>query len=195
MKRALFLVLSLLFFALISVNACLAENTPQLRDYSGIEIPKGTFIPIMNTQEISTEYSDEGCAVKFISTNDLYLYETNIIPRETEFYGYIEKVNEPVIGTNASMIIAINKLKLPDGFEIPIKAYVYTSNNNLIGGELTEPAKYDKMPHYQKGLGYGTLQYVPGATRMMGQNTVVAAGADLMLILASPAFITHTVMN
>lgn len=195
MRRALFLVLSLLFIALISINVCFAASEPQLRDYDGIEIPKGTFIPVMNTQEISTAYSDEGTAVRFISTNDLYLYETNIIPRETEFYGYVEKINEPVIGTNGSMIIKITKLKLADGFEIPIKAYIYTSNNNLLGGELTAPASFDKMPHYQQGFWLGTTQFVPGATRRMGEHTVIAAGADLMLILVGPAFITHTVTN
>lgn len=194
MRRALFLV-SLLFIALISTNVVFAAEAPTLRDYDGIELAKGTFIPVINTQEISTAYCDEGSKVKFIATNDLYLYETNVIPRETEFYGYIEKINEPVIGTNASMVIKVTKLRLPDGFEIPIKAYVYTSNNNLFGGELTAPASYDKMPHYQQGLWLGTLQFAPGATRMMGQHTVIASGADLMLILAGPTYITHTVMN
>lgn len=194
MRRALFLV-PLLFLALILTNVTFAADAPELRDYDGIELPKGSFIPVINTQEISTGYSDEGSKVKFIATNDLYLYETNVIPRETEFYGYIEKINEPIVGTNASMVIKVTKMRLADGFEIPIKAYVYTSNHNLFGGELTAPASYERMPHYQKGLWLGTLQFVPGATRMMGRHTVIASGADLMLILVGPAYITHTVTN
>jgi len=60
---------------------------------------------------------------------------------------------------------------------------------------LTEPASYDKIPQHQQGFSYGTNQYVPGATRMMGSHTVVAAGADLIIILAKPAWITHTLTN
>ena len=191
MKRALFLLISFI----LAVETCFAAENVTLRAYNGIEIPTGTFIPVMSTQEISTANSDEGSNVKFISTNDLYLYETNVIPRETEFDGYIEKINAPVVGTNASMVIKIVKLKLADGFELPINAYIYTSNNNIIGGELTKPAKYDKMPHFQQGFKFGTTQYVPGATRMMGENTIIAAGADLMIILTSPALITHTLIN
>ena len=194
MKKLLFLVIGLIF-SLSAISASFAKEDINLRDYSGIEIAEGTFIPVINSQEISTAYCDEGAKVKFIATNDLYLYETNIIPKDTEFYGYVEKINEPIVGTNGSMVIKINKLRLIDGFEIPIQAYIYSSNNNLIGGELTEPASYDKIPQHQQGFSYGTNQYVPGATRMMGSHTVVAAGADLIIILAKPAWITHTLTN
>ena len=40
-------------------------------------------------------------------------------------------------------------LRMIAGFEIPTKGYIYTSNNNLIGGELTPPAEWVKVPHYQ----------------------------------------------
>lgn len=192
MRKVLFLSL---FLILIS-GICFAESVPSdyLRGYDGIEIAKGTFIPVVNVQEISTEYADAGTKVKFISTNDLYLYETNVVPKDTEFYGYVEKVNEPVIGTNGSMVIKLTKLKLLDGFEIPIKAYVYTSNNNILGGELTAPEKWQKMPVYRQAfLGYAYA--VPGGTRLMGQHTILKSGADVVLILAEPVFITHTLTN
>ena len=194
MKKALIFTFGII---LIFSTACrtFAKENFELRDYEGIEIPKGSFIPVISTQEISTAYCDEGAKLKFISTNDLYLWETNIIPKNTEFYGYIEKINEPIIGTNASMIIKINKLKLIDGFEMPVQAYIYTSNNNIIGGEMTAPANYDKMAHFQEGLSYGTTQYVPGASRIMGSHTIIAAGCDLIIILAKPTWITHTVTN
>lgn len=194
MKRFL-LSLFLLIAAFATFCACFAQDNLDLRDYEGIEIPTGSFIPVISEQEISTAYCEEGTQVKFISTNDLYLYETNILPKDTEFLGYIEKINEPVVGTNASMKIKIIKLKLPDGFEMPMNAYIFTTNGNLIGGELTRPASYDKMPHYQKGFAYGTLQYVPGPARAMGEHTVVTSGADLMIILARPIWVTHTLTN
>lgn len=202
MKKILLTLILLFGFS----NYCFADELDNIqlpmRDYDGIELPAGTFIPIVNTQEISTEYCPEGYKVKFISTNDLYLHETNVIPKGTEFYGYIEKINEPVVGTHASMKIKVTKLVLSDTFEIPIKGYIYTSNDNLIGGGLTAPAEYVKVPHYQQ-LFQGrfwshrgpTLQIRPGAKRKMGEHTKVNAGEEGLIILTSPAYITHTLTN
>ena len=190
MKKLLLTLL--VIFALIGV--CFADENGGLRDYDGIELARGTFIPVISTQEISTQYCDVKSVVKFISTTDLYLYETNVIPQNTEFFGYIEKINEPVVGTNASMIIRIAKLKLSDGFEIPVKGYIYTVNGNLIGGEITEPATYDTKPSYRQGC-KNVLGYVPGATRKMGEHVIIASGADLIIVLAGPLYITHTVIN
>ena len=66
----------------------LTIQNPQLemRDYDGIELPAGTFIPAVSAQEISTQYCPEGYKVKFIATNDLFLYDTKIIPKDTELY-------------------------------------------------------------------------------------------------------------
>ncbi|HNW25649.1 MAG TPA: hypothetical protein PLG15_06115 [Candidatus Gastranaerophilaceae bacterium] len=189
MKRLFLLLFLMISFAL----PCLCEI--QLRGYEGAEIPKGTFIPVISTQEISTQYCDEGTKVKFIAVSDLYLYDTNVIPQNTEFFGYVEKINEPVVGTNGSMVIKVIKFKTPQGYETPIRAYIYTPKGNLIGGELTNPATYDKKPHFQQGFSHGTLQYVPGATRQMGEHTVVASGADLIIVLAAPVFITQGVTN
>lgn len=191
MKKILFTAFIILF---TTVGVCFAENNAALREYSGVEIAKGTLIPVISTQEISTQFCDVGTVVKFISTTDLYLYETNIIPQQTEFFGYIEKINEPIIGTNASMIIKIAKLRFPDGFEIPLKAYIYTSNGNLIGGEQTQPATFDRRPSLRQGF-KGMYGYVPGATRKMGEPKVIASGADLIITLAAPLWITHTVTN
>lgn len=189
MKRLL-LILVVLY---CGVSACFAENAG-MRDYDGIQIPKGSFIPVISAQEISTEYCDVGYQVKFISTNDLYLYETKIIPSQTEFFGYIEKLNEPIVGTNASMVIKITKLRFVDGFEVPIRGYIYTANGNLIGGELTEPTTLDKKMSCRQWF-HPVMLYVPGPTRRMGTPTVIASGADLIIMLTGPAFITHTVTN
>ncbi len=205
--RNTFAILSTVFaMAVFQLPNFAQESLPnvqlEMRGYDEITLPQGTFIPVINTQEISTETCPEGYKVKFIATNDLYMYETNIIPRDTEFYGYIEKINEPVIGTNASMKIKITKLVMKDGFEIPIRAYVYSSNGNLIGGELTPPAEWVKMPHYQskfQGISWNhraaTLQIRPGGKRSMGQATKISAGDQQIIILTAPASITHTLTD
>jgi hypothetical protein len=172
----------------------------EMRGFDEIILPVGTFVPVMTTEEISTETCPEGYKVKFIATTDLFMYETNIIPKNTEFYGYIEKIHEPVIGTNASMKIKITKIIMPDGFEIATKGYIYTSNNNLIGGELTPPAEWVKMPHYQtrfQGIPWNkrsaTLQLRPGGKRSMGVHKRIPAGDQQIIILTAPTGITHTV--
>lgn len=205
MKRFL-TILAIICFVLLPIKLSQAEELDNvqldMRQYDEITLPAGTFIPVLTTQEISTETCPEGYKLKFIATNDLYMYETNIIPRGTEFYGYIEKINEPVIGTNASMKIKITKIMMQDGFEIPIKGYLYTSNDNIIGGELTPPAEWVKMPHYQskfQGISWNhrgaTLQIRPGGKRSMGVHTKIPSGDQQIIILTAPASITHTITD
>ncbi|HCB11883.1 MAG TPA: hypothetical protein DEO94_07135 [Cyanobacteria bacterium UBA11991] len=128
--------------------------------------------------------------------------DAKVIPENTEFYGYIEKINEPVIGTNASMKIKITKMILPDGYEQYIKAYIYTANDNLIGGELTPPSEWVKMPHYQdkyQGIAWihrgATLQVRPGGRRSMGVHTSVPAGERELIILVAPINMSHTYID
>lgn len=192
MKKALILVLFILLF--IPVAKCFAQDNLDLRDYDSITLSKGTFIPVISAQEISTQYCDVGSQVKFIATSDMYLYDTNVIPQNTEFYGYIEKLNEPVVGTNASMVIRISKLKFIDGYELPVNGYIQSNNSTIIGGELTPPASYDKKAAYRQYY-YTMVGYVPGATRQMGTHTVVASGANLLIVLTNVLNITHTVNN
>lgn len=179
---------------LLSFGICFADENHDLRGYDGIELPKGSFIPVIITQDVSTQYCEEGTKIKFISTTDLFLYEINVVPKNTEFFGYIEKINEPVVGTNASMTIKVTSLKLPDGFEIPMRGYIYTVNGGLIGGEMTEPASYVKKPSFKQGF-IPQVGYVPGPARKMGEHKFIAAGADLLIVLTGPLTVTHTVMN
>lgn len=199
--RRIILVLALMFG--FNCYATELDNVQlPMRDYDGIELVAGTFIPVMNFQDISTQYCPEGYKVKFVASNDLFLHETNVIPKGSEFYGYIEQIREPVLGTHASMKIKITKMILADKFEVPVKGYIYTSNNNLIGGGITQPAEYVAMPHIsQKYQGNfwtrrsAMLQLRPGAHRMMGEHTRMNAGEEGLIILTAPAWITHTLTD
>ena len=179
------------------MNFCVASEV-RLRDYDEYDIPAGTHIPVISLQEFSTAYCEEGDEVSFKTTSDIFLYNKNVIPEGTVLKGYIDNKHEPIIGTHASMKVFVNKMCLPDGYEVPIKSYIYTANNNLIGGGLTPPAKYVKMPHYQRWVmfrAYSFTQYVPGEQRQMGQHVTVSSGADLMVVLTEPIHLTHSVMN
>lgn len=185
-----------LIFTLLCSTVFAAEVN--LREYDEFDIPAGTHIPVISLQEFSTAYCEEGDGVKFITSSDIYLYNKNVIPQGTKLTGFIEKKNEPIIGTNAAMKVFVNKMYLPDGYEIPIKAYIYTANNNTIGGGLTPPAKYIRMPHYQRWSMFramGVLQCVPGGERKMGEHVTISAGANLLVVLVAPIHMTHTVIN
>lgn len=195
--RKEFLLLYVLF-TLFIMNAVVsfAVEDLQLRDYTPVTIPKGTFVQVMNLQEFSTSYCDDTTKLKFAATDDTYLYDTNIIPKGTVIYGEVEKMNEPIVGTNASMEVKLTKLQLADGFEIPIKAHLASSNGaTVLGGEVTKPKTYKKLPHYQEGLYKGTLMWVPGPELQMGEHLTVSAGAVLLMIFDAPAYITHTLTN
>ena len=187
----------LIVFSLLLVGVSFATE-PVLRDYDEYKIPSGYFIPIMSLQEFSTAYTEEGEPLKFVTTNDIYMFDKNVIPQGSKLTGYIEKKNEPIKGTNASMTVFINKMYLTDGFEVPIKAYIYTSNGNKIGGELTQPLTYNRIPHYQRWSMFkamAVLQCVPGAERRMGEHITISSGANLTLVLVQPINMTHTVIN
>ena len=178
------------------------DNLPDvkvnLRDETGVEIPAGIVVPVINMQEVSTETCPVGYKVKFVATNDLFVGDIKVIPEDTAFYGYIEKINEPIVGTNAAMKVKITKFVFPDGHEQNIKAYIYTTNNNVIGGELTAPAEWVKMPHYQdtyQGISWihrgATLQLRPGGKRSMGAHTKLPVGERHLIIFVAPVNLTH----
>lgn len=198
MKRALLSILILGSLCGIQAYSAAPLEDIQLdmREQDPVVLNAGTFIPVISAQEISTQYNSEGYKVKFIATTDLFMYDTKIVPENTLFEGYIEKMNEPVIGTNGSMVIRIAKMILPDGYELPMKGYIYTSNNNLIGGGVSEPENWIRMPHYQQKLkGTATLQIKPGERRKMGEHTTLPSGLDLLIIITEPLEITHVLTN
>lgn len=167
-----------------------------VRDYDNITLSAGTFIGVESAQEISTQYCSNGYKARFIVSNDYYVDDIKIIPENTVFIGYVEDVHDPIVGTNGSFKVRISKMVLPDGFEMEAKGYIYTSNNNMIGGQMTEPAEWRKMPHYQKNIGMNTtLQIRPGRTRKMGNHAVILSGEDILVVLTEPLNITHTLTN
>lgn len=182
----------------ISSGTDLPDVKIELRDESGITIPAGVFVPVVNMQEVSTDTCPIGYKTRFVSTTDLYVDDIKIIPENTTFFGYIEKINEPIVGTNASMKVKITKYILPDGHEENVKAYIYTTNDNLIGGELTPPAEWVRMPHYQdkyQGIGWihrgATLQMCPGGKRSMGVHTKIPVGERQLIMFVAPVYVKH----
>jgi len=187
----------LIMFSMLFMSLSMAAEV-ELRDYDEYDIPEGTHIPVISLQEFSTAYCEEGDEVEFETTSDIYLYNKDVIPEGTRLKGYIEKKNEPIIGTHGAMKVFVNKMYLTDGYEVPVKAYIYSANNNTLGGGLTPPKTYNKIPHYQRWSMFramGVLQCVPGAERQMGQHLTISSGANLIVVLIAPLHMTHTVIN
>lgn len=188
-------IFSLIVLIIFSLTCAAA---PELREYDEFDIPEGTHIPVISLQEFSTAYCEEGDTVNFVTTNDIFMFNAKVIPEGTKISGIIDKKNEPIIGTHAAMRVFLNKMFLSDGTEIPIKGYIYTPNNNIIGGGLTKPAEYIKIPHYQRWVmfrAYSVTQYVPGAKRRMGEHVTISSGADLIVVLTAPVHMTHIVVQ
>lgn len=195
MKKFIAVIITLFAFAIYTNADDLPNVQLEMRGYDMVEIPQGTFIPVMATSDISTENCTEGYKVKFLSTTNLYMYETIVVPENSEFWGYIEKVNLPVVGTNGSMKIKLVKMITPNGQETPMRGYIYTGNNNLIGGEMSAPVKWIKMPHYQSAFKYVNLSARPSQERAMGVHTGIKTGSNEVIVLTAPLFVLHTLSD
>lgn len=188
MKKIL-VILLILFTGINTVTASdfIIEDI-ELRPQKTFFLPKGTFIKLQNIKEITSLTLDEGDEITMLNASDIYVAETKIIPEKTIFYGYVEKIHEPVQGTNAGIIIKMEKMITPEGHEYQINGYLSgNGSNKIIGGDIAPPLYYAKMPHYTKWKltrwKVGAGQYCETNTRQFGTHTVIKAGAELFLIL------------
>lgn len=145
-------------------------------------IRAGTFLKVMNLAEFSTLVADEDDELVFLNTQDMYLYETNIIPENTKIYGTVEDILEPVAGRDGAIKIAIYKMITPDRKVYRVKGHIYSSNDNYLGGKQTEPIYYRKVPYYNDRM-RPMLKVAPLDVLEMGKHTVVLPGAELFVIL------------
>ncbi len=178
MKNILSLIICLISLTLTQLNVS-AQNVQTGSQF----IQKGTFIRGITPTEISTSTNDIGDEVVFINTSDMYLENTNAIPRGSKLTGVVEDIREPVQGTNAAIKIKIDTITTPDKRTLKTEAYVFGDNDNYLGGEITPPLYYHKIPHYTKGWNEGVLQYTPSNVRGFGQHKTIKAGSEVFIIL------------
>ncbi len=159
----------------------------ELRPSIPVLLQKGSFIKVSNIRTISTAIADEGDEIDFIAPTDVWCGEALIFPKETLFHGFVEELNEPVQGTNAAIKLKITRVTLPDGREYVLDGYITNNGEPLLGGELTPPMEYTRMPHYiefRSAVSKGVLQYVPGNKRFFGNHLVIKPGRELVLMLS-----------
>ena len=68
LKRFLTLIIMLLSYSVFASEL-------QLRGYDEYQIPAGYHIPVLSLQEFSTAITEEGDTLKFITTNDIFVFD------------------------------------------------------------------------------------------------------------------------
>lgn len=181
-------------FLLISLTTIFFKTTVQANeDYQVYEmeskpkhqlkIQKGAFLNAINQREISTQTADEGDIVTFLNPQTMYIDDEIVLPASAIFVGKITTVREPVQGTNGVLKINIFKVIFPDNTEHPMDGYVGNKDDQIIGGEMTEPLYYDKVPHYPSGWNRGVLQFCPTNVYHYGKHTVIKTGKEVTILL------------
>ena len=184
MKR-FYNILSAVIIASMCFFCASAYADMHLRNYKPIKLAKGSFLKAINQRDISTSTAKVGDVEYFINPEDVFVGESNIIPKNSLYLGEVEQIIEAVEGINASMKIKIYKVITPDGNEYSIDAYVYKNGSTTIGGDLAQIAYYTRMPHYPGVWKKGALQYVPTTIREMGHPTVIRGGDEVIFIINS----------
>lgn len=189
MKRLFLIILSILLLVpVIAKGEDYFTDNINLRSPKTVYLPKGTFIKVTNIKEITSQLADAGDEAVMTSTFDVYIGETKIIPQKSIFYGIVEKVQEPVQGTNASLTIKMNKMVTPEGISYPLSGYISQNGTNLsLGGDRTASLYYTRMPHYTRWSmnrwKIGATQYCETNTRVFGTHITIKPGAELILVL------------
>ncbi len=150
------------------------------------KISKGVLIQAYPVKTISTAALNEGDFVYFINPADLWVYEINVLPKNTYFRGHIEMLKMPIKGINAAMVIRITEIILPDRTIKEIDATVTQNGNTQIGGNLTPPASYNKTVHPREGMYWkraGVLQYVPSGDYEMGLHITLPTNEPVYIML------------
>lgn len=144
-------------------------------------IRSGTFAKVLVPNEISTLMADIDDEVWFLNTQDMYIYETNVLPQGTKIYGEVEDIREPVEGRDAAIKILITKMITPDKKVYKVNGHLYNENDNYIGGKETQPVYYRKVPHYYMRM-KPVLQAAPLNILEMGKHTIIKPGTEMFII-------------
>jgi len=154
-----------------------------------IVIPEGVIFKGYTLSHIDSATYQIGDKVRFINLEDVWMEEYNFLPKSSIFFGEIEDLTRPIRGINAAMKIKIYKIVTPNKTTYPIKAHVIYKGKTQLGGELTPPLSYNRMPHKTQGFGLGALQYVPSGEYAFGEHVKIPAASEVQILLESEIII------
>lgn len=154
---------------------------------NSLHISKGVMLRAYPLKTISTYVLNENDTVYFINPSDIWVEEVNALPKDTLYKGYVEMLKMPVKGVNAAIVMRIDEIIYPNGDIRKTKGTVlYKGTNDIIGGNLTPPASYNKTVHPREGMYWkraGVLQFVPSGEYEMGQHITIPTSENVFIRL------------
>jgi len=160
-------ILILIFTIIVTISNCLAYEP---------FMPKGSLVKVQTIKPLSTQDLETGSVVYFITPNDVWILEEKAIEKGDIFKGIVKDLKLPIQGVNASMSIEILEHIRKSGEKKSIEARIIFNNSDILGGNLTNPASYNKIIHPMKVYGNhwgGTLQYVPSGEYEFGKHVKI----------------------
>ena len=139
-------------------------------------VPKGTLIKVYTKIPLTTEHLEEGSAVYFSVPADVWIQETKAFGAGDIFKGYVEMLKMPIQGVNAAMKIKLTNIIKKDGYIEDVSGTLIFGDKDVLGGNLTNPASYNKSFFPRKVYGAiwgGTYQYVPSGEYEFGKHMVI----------------------
>ena len=149
-------------------------------------VPKGTLVRIYTKIPLTTEHLEENSVVYFVIPSDVWVREKKAFEAGDILKGYVSMLKMPVQGVNAAMKINITDIIKKEGYIEPIAGKVIFGNRDILGGNLTNPASYNKSYFPRKVYGNnwgGTFKYVPSGEYEFGNHMVINMKDSLFMEL------------
>lgn len=163
----------------------LAFMTFSQKGFSETVLSKGSYINGILVQTISSEFNNKQDAVKFLITQDFYINNTVVLPKNSLFVGFVSDLKKAEQGRNGYFSVDFYGIILPTGETIPMKGHLWSSSSsNYFGGELTRRSGHKKIMHRSECFGRrGILQMSEYGPRILGSETKIKAGTEMVVIL------------
>lgn len=149
-------------------------------------VPKGTLIKVYTKIPLTTEHLEENSVVYFTVPSDVWVQEKKAFEAGDIFKGYVSMLKMPVQGVNAAMKVTITDVIKKEGYMEEVQGRIIFGNSDMLGGNLTEPASYNKSFFPRKVYGNiwgGTFRYVPSGEYEFGGHMVINMRDNLFVQL------------
>ena len=149
-------------------------------------VPKGSLIKVYTKIPLTTEHLEENSVVYFVVPSDVWVQEKKAFEAGDIFKGYVSELKMPVQGVNASMKVKITDIIKKEGYMEDVSGTLIFGNSDKLGGNLTNPASYNKSFFPRKVYGAkwgGTYRYVPSGEYEFGRHMVINMRDNLFVQL------------
>ena len=149
-------------------------------------VPKGTLIKVYTKIPLTTEHLEENSVVYFVVPSDVWVMEKKAFSSGDILKGYVSMLKMPIQGVNAAMKITITDVIKKEGYMESLSGRIIFGNSDTLGGNLTEPASYNKSYFPRKVYGNiwgGTYRYVPSGEYEFGKHMTIDMRDSLFLQL------------